>query len=118
VTLKKLFFKIERDSSKTVRILFRGPSETKLAFRAVMKFLNDVEGIYLVRTPGYAIILDQEKGAWAAWRRGMSRMISDKFLKTDGIYYIELYNGTLVPVADTPIVPVYSQGCHLPMVVG
>lgn len=101
-----------------MRILFSTPTETKLAFRAIMSFLKDTTGISLVRKPEYAIVLDREKGAWTNWRTGMREMVSDKFMETEGAYYIELCGNSLIPVVKvTEIVPLSPPGNYLPMVV-
>ena len=98
--ISKLFFRVERVDSRSIDIIFDNPSATKLAFRSIMKFLGDeAQGISLVRCDfGYKIVLDKEKGGWAAWRTRLVSMISDKFLRSDGKYYIEVCNDSLLPV--------------------
>jgi hypothetical protein len=86
-----------------------------MAFRAIKGFLDNTSGISLVRKPGYAILLDREKGAWTNWRREMREMISSDLMSTEGMYYIEVYGNSLVPI-ERSIVPLSTTASNLPMV--
>jgi len=72
---RDLYFDALRTQADEVKLVFNGLKETLVAMRAIVSLMGKVPGINLQVKPLCCIVLSQESGAWAKWRKYVSPYI-------------------------------------------